>query len=48
MSLDPIAPPAFEIDPKNPPDLKPLTATGASMNISGASTFDEKVDALTK
>tara|TARA_B100001939_G_scaffold285472_1_gene255307 strand:+ start:1784 stop:2851 length:1068 start_codon:yes stop_codon:yes gene_type:complete len=48
VSLDPIAPPAFEVKPGGDGDKKPLTATGASMNISGASTFDEKVNAATQ
>lgn len=50
VNLTTIAPPAFEAEPggNGNENGKPLDATGASMNISGAGTFGEKVDAATK
>tara|TARA_B100001093_G_scaffold520066_1_gene612435 strand:+ start:2028 stop:3095 length:1068 start_codon:yes stop_codon:yes gene_type:complete len=48
VSLDPIAPPAFEKVVKKEGSGEPLDATGVQMNISGAGTFGEKVNAATE
>ena len=50
VNLTTIAPPAFEVEPggNGNENGKKLDATGVQMNISGAGTFGEKVDAATK